>query len=358
MTLILNAQDVRDLLTIDEVIEVLEFAYKELAAGRGAIRRRSDSIVPSDVAPGALYALKSMDGIAPSLGVSAIRINSDIVTHPMVEGKRRRVKIPAAPGDRYTGLVLLFSTKTGEPLAIFPDGEVQPMRVAGTSVLGAKYLARENARSVALIGSGWQAQAQLRAIGRVRDIADYRVYSMRKENRDRFAMEWSEKLGIQIRPCDSAEEAVSGADIVLCATSSLDHISSPDWLEPGMHIGTIKTPELSPETIEACDVVVCHVRDGEPIVATGGGGEVPKTGANDADALAARIGLDEIPTLPEIISGTAKGRTSDDQITCFLNILGLGYQFAAVGSVLYRKAVEAGRGHDLPTDWFTQLETP
>ena len=358
MTLILDAQDVRDLLTMDDVIDVLEIAYREMAAGRAGIRRRSDTIVPSDYEPDAIYALKSMDGIAPALGVGAIRINSDVITHPVENGNRRRVKVPAAPGGRYTGLVLLFSTKTGEPLAIFPDGEVQPMRVAGTSALAAKYLARPDARSVALIGTGWQAQAQLRAIGRVREVADYRVYSTRKENRDRFAMEWSEKLGIQIRPCDTAEDAVAGAGIVLCATSSLDHVATPDWLEPGMHISSIKTPELSAEVIEACDVTVCHVRDGGPALSSGGGAEVPKTKGNDIDTLAARIGLAELPTLAEIIAGEAEGRTDDNQTTCFLNILGLGYQFAAVGSVLHRKAKEAGRGRDLPTNWFTQLETP
>ena len=140
MTLILNNQDIRDLITIGEVIDVLEFAYKELAKGRGALRRRSDTIVTSDTAPDAIYSLKSMDGVAPSLGVSAIRLNSDIITHPRVGENIRRVKVPAAPGERYTGLVLLFSTETGEPLAIFPDGEVQPMRVAGTSALAANFL--------------------------------------------------------------------------------------------------------------------------------------------------------------------------------------------------------------------------
>ncbi|MGB0631971.1 MAG: ornithine cyclodeaminase family protein [Alphaproteobacteria bacterium] len=358
MTLILNNQNVRDLLTMEDVIDVLEFAYKELAEGRGALRRRSDTIVKSDTAPDAIYALKSMDGIAPSLGVSAIRINSDIVTHPKVGENFRRVKVPAAPGERYTGLVLLFSTETGEPLAIFPDGEVQPMRVAGTSALAAKYLAKEGARSVALIGTGWQAQAQLRAIDTVHEIADYRVYSTRKENRDRFAMEWSEKLGTQIRPCETAEEAVAEADIVLLATNSVDHVARDVWLEPGMHVSSIKSPEISADVINQCDVVVCHVPHGRPTLEFGAGASLPHTSGLDVDGMAARIGLDNLPTLADIVSGKAPGRTSDDQITCFLNILGLGYQFAAVGSVLYRKAQEAGIGNEIPTDWLTQLEVP
>ena len=358
MTLILNNQDVRNLITIEDVIDVLEFAYKELAEGRGALRRRSDTIVKSDTAPGAIYSLKSMDGVAPSLGVSAIRINSDIITHPKVGENIRRVKVPAAPGERYTGLILLFSTGTGAPLAIFPDGEVQPMRGAGTTALAAKYMAKNGARSVALIGTGWQAQAQLRAIDTVRKIADYRVYSTRKENRDRFAMEWSEKLGTQIRPCETAEEAVKEADIVLLATNSIEHVAREDWLEPGMHVSSIKSPELSADVINNCDVAVCHVPHGRPTLEFGDGASLPNTRGLDVDSLAKDIGLGDMPTLADIVSGRAEGRTSDDQITCFLNILGLGYQFAAVGSVLLKKAQAAVAGKEIPTDWLTQTEVP
>jgi hypothetical protein len=85
-----------------------------------------------------LYALKSMDGVIPKLGVGAIRINSDILTFPEGEGGMRRVKVPAAPGNRYVGLVLLFSSHTGEPLAIMPDGVIQRARVGATNALAAK----------------------------------------------------------------------------------------------------------------------------------------------------------------------------------------------------------------------------
>ena len=91
----------------------------------------------------ALYSLKSMDGIIPKFGVGAVRINSDIVTWPKNGNNVRREKVPAAPGNRYVGLVLLFSTENGEPLAIFPDGVMQRMRVGAANGLGVKYLARE-----------------------------------------------------------------------------------------------------------------------------------------------------------------------------------------------------------------------
>ena len=98
-----------------------------------------------------MYALKSMDGVVPKLGVGAIRLNSDILTFPTISDVKRRVKVPAAPNERYTGLVPLFSTATGEPLAIFPDGMIQPMRVAATTALGAKALSREDASVVTIL---------------------------------------------------------------------------------------------------------------------------------------------------------------------------------------------------------------
>ncbi|MEK7860839.1 MAG: ornithine cyclodeaminase family protein, partial [Chloroflexota bacterium] len=135
--LLLSNDEIDRLLTMAECVDVLEEAYRELAAGRATDRRRSDSFVQTS-RPGALYSLKSMDGIAPAFGVGAVRINSDIVTWPTREGNLRREKVPAAPGGRWVGLVLLFSIETGEPLAIFPDGYLQRLRVGATNGLAAK----------------------------------------------------------------------------------------------------------------------------------------------------------------------------------------------------------------------------
>ena len=110
MTLILSNKDVEQLLTMPECIAALEEAYVELAEGRGLSRTRSDCLVPT-VRADAHYSLKSMDGVIPKFGIGAVRINSDIVTMPKVGNNVRRVKVPAAPNDRYVGLVLLFSLR-------------------------------------------------------------------------------------------------------------------------------------------------------------------------------------------------------------------------------------------------------
>jgi alanine dehydrogenase len=353
MTLILSNDDVGRLITMPECIAVLEEAYAELAEGRGVSRTRSDSLTPTS-RDDALYSLKSMDGVIPKLGVGAVRINSDIVTWPKRGNNIRREKVPAAPGNRYVGLVLLFSTENGEPLAIFPDGVMQRMRVGAANGLGAKYLARANAATVGILGSGWQAGAQLMAVCAVRAIAAVRCFSPNAENCAAFSRQMSETLGIDVVAVEAPEDAIGGADIVMCASNSLDNIFFERWIEPGVHLSSIKVPEIEPKAVKRANRVAIHVRDSKPIITATKNLPMPETteghGWSNADA----IDLSKLPTLPDLIVGRADYRKSDDEVTCFLNNLGMGYQFAAVGALLYRKAKEAGAGHDLPTDWFTE----
>src|SRR5262249_50614513 len=198
MTLILSNDDVEKLLTMPECIDVLEQAYVELAEGRGVNRTRSDCITPT-ANPHAIYGLKSMDGVIPKLGIGAIRINSDIVTFPKKGNNVVREKVPAANG-RYVGLVLLFSSENGEPLAILPDGVMQRMRVGAANGLGIKYLARADATSIGILGCGWQAGAQLMAACAVRKIRTIRCFSPTQARREAFAAEMSELLAVEVIP--------------------------------------------------------------------------------------------------------------------------------------------------------------
>lgn len=353
MTLILSNDDVERLLTMPDCIAALEEAYVELAEGRGVTRRRSDILTPTS-RPGALYGLKSMDGVVPKLGVGAIRVNSDILTWPSEGGNLRRVKVPAAPNRRYVGLVLLFSSETGEPLAIFPDGIMQRTRVGATNGLAAKYLARADVKTVGLLGSGWQAGTQLTGICTVRGIEAIRCFSPNAEHREAFAREMGPKLGVEVVPVGSPEEAVEGADVVMCATNSIDNVFFKRWVEPGMHLSSIKRPEIEPKAILRAEKVVIHTGDPTPMHFTTRDLVVPERTKGKGWALAEEIDFATLPTLPELVAGKIEGRTSDNEVTCFLNNLGLGYQFAAAGAVVYRKARETGAGRELPTDWFTE----
>ena len=149
LMLLLSNDDVEAVLDVKSCIEAMEDAYRELGEQRGASGVRSEILTPTTRDDG-LYSLLTMAGVAPKFGVGAVRINSDILTWPRTPAGLKRVKVPAAPGGRYVGLVLLFSVETGEPLAIYPDGVVQRMRVAATCGLAAQYLARKDARVVGL----------------------------------------------------------------------------------------------------------------------------------------------------------------------------------------------------------------
>ncbi|HEY6995172.1 MAG TPA: ornithine cyclodeaminase family protein [Xanthobacteraceae bacterium] len=360
MTLILSNEDIEKVLFMQDLVPVIEDAYRELVEGRGGNRLRSDIVTPTTQCADGLYALKSMDGVIPKLGVGAIRINSDILTFPQADGRMRRVKKPAAPGDTYVGLVLLFSTHDGAPLLICPDGVMQRLRVGATSAVAARHLAKKDSRTVAIIGAGWQAGSQLLGLDAVFALEDIRVFSPRKESREAFAAEMSRAIGKEVRPCASGAQACKGADIVACATNAVQPVFFEEWLEPGMHLGAIRpaATEIERAAWDKIDVIaILDYEDSPTMIYTHGvrvGEDEVGTGMGmPHDAFHASL-----PTLPAIMTGRREGRTGDDQITCFLNNLGMGYQFAAAGHVAYHKARAAGIGRELPTEWFTQTVHP
>lgn len=360
MTLILSNEDIEKILTMKDLVPAIEEAYIELIEGRGGNRLRSDIVTPTTQCEDGLYALKSMDGVIPKFGIGAIRINSDILTFPESGGLMRRVKKPVAPGNRYVGLVLLFSTHDGAPLVICPDGVMQRMRVGATSAVAAKYMAKKGSRVATIIGSGWQAGSQLLGLDAVFDLADIRVFSPRKESRETFAKEMSAALGKEVRACATGAEACKGSDIIACATNAVMPVFFKEWLEPGMHLAAIRpaATEIDRPVWEKIDLIsILDYEDSPTMIYTHGvrvGEDKVGTGMGMAhDAFHASL-----PTLPQIMTGRRPGRISDTQVTCFLNNLGMGYQFAAAGHVVYEKARNAGLGHELPTDWFTETVHP
>jgi alanine dehydrogenase len=353
MTLVLSNQDVEALVTMRECIDVLEDMYVEVSEGRGINRVRSDCLVPAK-RDGAIYSLKSMDAIVPGSGVGAVRIDSDIVTWPKQGNNIRRVKVPCAPNGRYVGLVLLFSCESGEPLAILPDGMIQRIRVGATNGLGIKYLARKEAKTIGILGSGWQAGAQLMAACAVRDIAAIRCFSPDRDRCGAFAMEMSSVLGVTVTPVSRTEEAIDGVDIVMCATNSIENVFFEQWMRPGLHVSSIKLPEIEIAAIRRADRFVIHTRDSRPLHVTAKNVTVAEIAEDKGWGLGKGIDFSATPTLADVIAGAVPGRRSDDEATCFINNLGLGSQFAAAGALAYRKAKDAGRGHELPTEWFTQ----
>src|SRR5258708_18410410 len=338
--LVLSNEEIAKLLTIEECMAALEPMYRDVAEDKVLFSPRVDNIVPNPH-PEAYYAFKHMGGTWPAQGIQALRVNSDVVTHPLVAGKPRRVKKPLAPGGetgRWVGLVLLFSTETGALLAMFPDGVMQRLRVGATSGLGLKHLAREDAQRLALIGSGWQAGTQLAAALAVRKFRDVRVYSPRRETREAFVAEARKQHkvahSVQIRAVESADACAEDADVIAASTSSMVRVIEPRWLKPGVHISCIKTQEVDPEVLNRCDRVVFrnrrqskhidHVLEVTPNVQS----ESSRGWWNDGS-----IRMDRFADLADVLAGQAQGRPKGEsgarEITYFMNNVATGLQFAA-----------------------------
>jgi ornithine cyclodeaminase/alanine dehydrogenase-like protein (mu-crystallin family) len=353
--LVLDNADVERLLGIDDCIAALEPMYRDLAQGRALLAPRVDNVAPTEL-EGGYYAFKQMGGTWPARGVHALRINSDVVTHPVVGGKPRRVKEPLA-GGRWVGLVLLFSTHTGQLLAMFPDGVMQRLRVGAANGIAMRHLAREDARTVALIGSGWQAGTQLMAALAVRPIEEVRVFSPRAQNRAAFAAEARATHGERVRivEADSADACVDGADVIMAATSSMVRVIEPRWLRPGVHVSCIKAQEVDGEILDRCDRVVLHsafqakqmdnVLPGTPNVSKEGHHGWWRESGHEAS---------QFTDLPALLTQPSLGRANPGEMTCFVNNVGLGLQFAAAGALLFERARQAGAGHELPDDWFSE----
>jgi ornithine cyclodeaminase/alanine dehydrogenase-like protein (mu-crystallin family) len=353
--LLLTNEEVGKLLTMPECIETLEAMYGDYAKSKALLTQRMDNIAPNSM-PDAYYAFKHMGGTWPAAGIQALRINSDVITHPIIAGKVRRVKQPLANG-RWVGLVMLFSTETGQLLAMFPDGVMQRMRVGSANGIALRHLAREDVSTLALIGSGWQAGTQLMAALAVRPFKKVRVYSLTRENRERFVAEMQPLFAsTEIKAVSSAEECVEGTDVIMAGTSSMMRVIESEWLRPGMHISCIKTQEVDPDVLEQCDVIFIHTKEQAKQLNNimAGTTNILEEGTHYTWVFDKERGITCYPSLGELVAGMKPGRQNPEQITCFVNNVGMGLQFAAAGALLLKKAHEAGVGQDLDDDLFSE----
>jgi alanine dehydrogenase len=349
MTLILNNDEVQKALKIKDSLNVMEDAYRELAAGRAVNRPTCHSYLPHSF-PQSTYSFKSVDGGVEKFGVLALRITSDIVQEKEAGSFIRLEKLPLAGNGLFLGLIQLFSVQTGELLAIMPDGFIQQTRVGVTSALAMKAMARQNAEVLGLIGSGGQARAHYRFMTSVMPIKKVKVFSPNTGHRQAFAEEMMNETGVPAEPVNSAAEAVKGSDVVCSATNSSRPVLQAGWLEPGMHYNSIREFETDVSAFDRCDLVAVHTHFGgiyhyQPPGTVGDLPGVRREQPRD---------WSRYPELPELITGKAPTRTNDQQITFFLNNIGTGVQFAALGYCAYKAAKEGGLGREIPTDWFLQ----
>lgn len=302
--LVLSEHEVEELLTMEECIGVMKDALRALALGE--VHNPLRQAIRAPGAPGLLGLMPAWRGGAqPYYGLKEVCV--------FPENPKRGL-------DTHLGAVILHSGETGEPLAFMNAAAITAIRTAAVSAVATKLLARPDAVVLAILGSGAQAKAHLRAIPLVRDIRETRVYSRSSGT------------------VPSAEECVRGADIVVTATSSREPVLERAWLKPGVHINAVGSSiaaarELDGETMAAVSLFVD--RRESTLHESGDFLFARREGFIDDGHIRAELG--------ELLTGAANGRKSEEEITLFKS-LGLAVEDLASAAFLYEKARRLERG--------------
>ena len=319
--IVLGERDVYELLPIADCVEVMEGAFRTVAAGGFAQPQRLIAWLPDR--GGAI-------GTMPAFLADPDAVGAKVIT---VFPENR-----AAGLESHQGSVLLHETQTGRPLAIVHAGAVTAIRTAAVSALATRILSNASATRLALLGSGTQARTHLEAIRSVRTISHVTVWSRTPEHARDFASRESGRTGISIEVCGSPREAVRDAEIVCTLTAATAPVLEGAWLESGMHVnaaGSSVPPfrELDTEAVKRARVYVdnreCVLNEADDLRAPIGEGAISK------DHILADLG--------ELVSGSNAGRTSAEQITLFKSV-GMAVEDIAAARELYRRALSQGRG--------------
>lgn len=318
-TLFVGQDDVNELLPMPDCIDVVGEALAALARGEGIQPLRPVMWLPDKV--GALGMMPAYLGPIETMGIKTVSVfpgNTD------------------TEYDSHQGTVMLFDAANGRLKAVLDATEITATRTAAASAVATDHLARPDASVLAILGSGVQGAAHLRAIPLVREIAETRVWSRNPDHAHRLV----ENIGdnTNIRTASSVAEAVAGADVICTTTASPEPILSGDMLEPGMHINAVgsSVPFARELDTDAMARSRLFVDRRESTVNESGDFLMARAdGAIDEDDLIAELG--------EVIIGSHPGRRSESDITTFVS-LGLGVEDIATADLVYRRALEAGRG--------------
>lgn len=363
--LIISNDDVARVLTIADTIERLRGVYEELARGDAVCRPRIDIRLPTGQGD-EIYQWGTMEGASVGSGYFAIRMKSDIVEEVEYGGTRTQEKYCVEPG-RFCGLVMLFSIRNAEPLALINDGIMQHMRVSADSAIGASELGRPSSRVVGMIGSGGMARGHLEALLQALPIEAVQVFSPTRANRQRYAVEMKERFGVEAVATDDPESACRGADLVCGCTDAVGEVIRSDWVGPGTHVTCIGG-RVDDALRSKVDVWLRLGNTPAPLDEPGWHTESEHVGyvAQPANSVWDRrlsgaprrppsdANRAKVVSLKELRDGTHPGRTSDRQVTYSERGNVQGVQFFALAGHVYERALAEGFGRQIPTDWLLQ----
>jgi alanine dehydrogenase len=316
MTVLLSESDVKSILTMPIALESVENSFNRLADGTAQVHSRARLHVPGK---SYLHYMAAADATSGYMGL--------------------KIYTSAKEGLRF--LILLFSAESGDLLAQIEADYVGQMRTGAASGVATRLLARADAKSVGIIGTGLQARTQLEAISLVRKIESVRAFSRDASRREKFAADMTAKFGIQVTAVSSSEQAVREMDIVVTSTTSTNPVVEGRWLKPGTHLNAIganfpQKHELDAEAIRRCDIIVADSRAQSKIES----GDLIQMYGDDQRRWT------NVIEFAEIVSGKTPGRTNENQITLFKSN-GIATEDIVVAGRIYELAKERGMGKQI-----------
>ena len=321
-TLLVSHHDVLALLPMAECIDAMTEALRTLARGGALLPLRQVVRLPN--------------------GRDAFALMPAMLDEPAALGAKIITVFPgndATPYDSHQGAVLLFDIELGRLIAILDASTITALRTAAVTAVATRALSRPESRRLALLGAGVQATTHLEAIGPGRPIDEVRVWSRSGDRARRFAAR-SVAPGVAIVVCNSAREAVDGADIVCTVTSSREPVVQGDWLAPGTHVNAIGASLATSRELDSAAVAKArlYVDRRESTLNEGGDFLVPKgEGLIGDDHIVGEVG-ELLLDPPRVV-----GRRSADEITLFKS-LGLAIEDVAAARRIYDRAVAIGAG--------------
>jgi alanine dehydrogenase len=349
-TLMIGNKDMPGLASTNEYIDAIEQAYLELGRGSAQELPRRRIYHPRENKADHYYWFNEMAGLVPGIRTMALRINSATVNVTRKRGNAR-LGFPGA----FSALIFLFDTETNALLAVLQDFYLNPIRVAATSAIVTKRLARDDSKVMGLFGSGTQALLQAKYHCAVMGIEEIRVFSTRKERREKVAKQIAELVDVKALAVEDPRHAVMGCDIVTTATSSNEPVFDGAWLDGGTHVNTmigsdyfLPRRETDETTVLKSDIIVVNSKESIRL------DKQPELYPLLRRGILAWNDIYEIGDL--LTKRNIHGRSSRTQITYHNNNVGMGIQFAAVGRLIYERAKQKGVGTEVDQSMFMQFD--
>jgi alanine dehydrogenase len=325
--LVLSRREVEELLDLDALIDALAGAMADLSAGRASVPNRIGAMV--DDRDGLLAA---MPGYTPSAAALASKL---VTLFPRNAG----TALPT-----HQAVIAVFDPDTGRPAALLDGTAITAIRTGAGSALATRLLAREDARTIAILGTGVQARSHARAVTRVRPFEELRVAGRAAAKAEALADELAGELDLRVRAAASFEDACDGADVVCATTHALEPVVRREWLAPGAHVNSVG---YNPQGREVDDATVV---DSLVVVESRAAALAPlPSGSNDLVGPIEKglIGADHVHAeIGELVEGRKAGRASSTQITLYKSV-GVAVQDGAAAAVVLRAAREAGAGREI-----------